>query len=420
MKRSITQAILISLMAVSLCGCAFSDLLPTVATPSEPAPTAFPTFSAATETPTEAVTEDPEKNEPFDAVSDLINSMTLREKVGQLFIIRPDSLDLSKTQEQINDAKSDGVTAMTVSMQATLERYPVGGVVMFGKNMLSPSQITRFNADLQSVSSIPLFICVDEEGGSVSRLANSSAFDLPTFGNAALIQSSADALNMGQTIGAYLAEYGFNLDFAPVADVNTNPDNPIIGTRAFSSDPEAAAEKAAAMAQGLADSGIIATYKHFPGHGDTAEDSHLGLAVSYKTYAEMEDCEWVPFRRATASDCVMVGHIATPEITGDLTPASMSHALVTETLKNTLNFQGLVVTDSLAMEAITDTYSPGEAALTALNAGCDLLLMPNGLCEAFDAVVEAVENGTYSEAALDATVARILRFKLDHDLLSFG
>lgn len=407
-------------MAAALCGCDLTALLPPPATipASTPADPQVPTESAAA--PVTVPAETIPESGPFDAIADLVSSMTLREKVGQLFVIRPDSLDLSLTQEQINDAKSGGVTALTPEMTAALEEYPVGGVVMFGKNIRSPSQISQFNADLQAAVSIPLFISVDEEGGVVSRLANHKAFDLPAYKNAASIQTAEAALNMGKTIGSYLTECGFNMDFAPVADVNTNPDNPIIGTRAFSSDPGVAADLASAMAQGLADSGVIATYKHFPGHGDTAEDSHLGLAVSHKTFQEMSACEWLPFRRATASDCVMVGHIAAPEITGAQLPASMSYKMVTEILKGSLSFQGLVITDSLAMEAITDAYAPGEAALTALQAGCDLLLMPNGLSEAFEAVVEALETGAYSEAALDATVTKILRFKLSHDLLSFG
>lgn len=303
-------------------------------------------------------------------------------------------------------------------MRQTLQDYPVGGIIQFGKNIVSPDQITAFNEALQSASDIPLFLCVDEEGGLVARLANHKAFDLPTYKNAASIQTEDDAHEMGATIGAYLAEYGFTLDFAPVADVNTNPDNPIIGTRAFSSDPQTAATLASAMASGLREAGICAVFKHFPGHGDTAEDSHSGIAVSYKTAAEMRECEWIPFVTAGSTDCVMVGHIATPAITGDLTPATLSHTIVTEILKEELGFSGLVVTDSLAMGAITESYTAGEAALAALEAGCDLLLMPNGLTEAFDAIVSAVENGSYSEDALNATVLRILRFKQAHSLIA--
>ena len=214
---------------------------------------------------------------------------------------------------------------------------------------------------------------------------------------------------MGQTIGGYLRTYGFNMDFAPDADVNTNPDNPIIGTRAFSSDAADAADCAAAMARGLAGEGILPTFKHFPGHGDTAEDSHTGLAYSYRTVEELAACELLPFEVAAevGPHAVMVGHIVVPELTGDL-PATLcadAIALVPDA-ENTL-----IVTDSLAMGAITDSYTPGEAAVQALQAGCDVLLMPDGLPEAYDAVLDAVRTGTVSEDRLDLSVNKILRMK---------
>lgn len=412
-KKRIFPSLLAFTLLLSACaGIPLSPSTPTTA------PTTEATTEATTEVQTEATTETTLPTEPLGPIETLLSEMSLREKVGQLFIIRPDSLDLSLSQEQINNASADGVTALTDAMREALQDYPVGGIIQFGKNIVSPDQITAFNEALQSASDIPLFLCVDEEGGLVARLANHKAFDLPTYKNAASIQTEDDAHEMGATIGAYLAEYGFTLDFAPVADVNTNPDNPIIGTRAFSSDPQTAATLASAMASGLRESGICAVFKHFPGHGDTAEDSHSGIAVSYKTAAEMRECEWIPFATAGSTDCVMVGHIATPAITGDLTPATLSHTIVTEILKEELGFSGLVVTDSLAMGAITESYTAGEAALAALEAGCDLLLMPNGLTEAFDAVVSAVENGSYSEEALNATVLRILRFKQAHGLIA--
>lgn len=249
-------------------------------------------------------------------------------------------------------------------------------------------------------SAVCMLLSVDEEGGAVSRLANHAAFDLSAYESAAAVGATGDAAaakSMGSTIGAYLKEYGFNMDFAPDADVNTNPDNPVIGKRAFSSDAAIAAQMAGAMAEGLRQQGIIPVFKHFPGHGDTAEDSHTGIAVSIRTAEKMRSCEWQPFEAAGSGDCIMVGHIAVPDINGDLTPATMSDEIVEGVLRNELGFQGLVITDSLSMGAITGQYSPGEAALGALQAGCDILLMPCGLQEAFDAVVHAVENGSLSE-----------------------
>ena len=332
------------------------------------------------------------------------SALTLEQKVGQLFIVRPDALDLTLAQETINDAKADGVTELTDAMRDALRTYPVGGICQFGKNISGPEQIKRFNDDLQAASQTPLFITVDEEGGRVSRLANNPAFDLPQYKNGAI----SDARAMGQDIGGYLKQYGFNMDFAPVADVNTNPDNPVIGDRAFSSDAETAARMVAEAAQGLRDNGILPTLKHFPGHGNTKEDSHTALAVTHKTLAELQGCEFLPFAADSGLHAVMVGHIAAPNVTGDMTPATLSPALVglIPDAENTL-----IVTDSLAMDAITAAYTPGEAAVLALQAGCDVLLMPNGLPEAYNAVLQAVKDGTISEERLDRSVDKILRYK---------
>ena len=337
--------------------------------------------------------------------------LTLEQKVGQLFIVRPDALDLTRPQDQIDDAKADGVTELTDAMRDTLQKYPVGGVCQFGKNIVDPAQITAFNAALQEAADIPLFISVDEEGGAIARLANNEAFDLPQYESAAAVgaEGTDAAYAMGQTIGSYLHTYGFTMDFAPDADVNTNPDNPIIGTRAFSSDAAAAADCAAAMAKGLAGEGVMPTFKHFPGHGDTAEDSHTGLAYSYRTADELAACELLPFAAAAEAGphAVMVGHIVVPELTGDL-PATVSADAV-ELVPDAENT--LIVTDSLAMGAITDSYTPGEAAVLALQAGCDVLLMPDGLADAYDAVLAAVRSGTVSEERLDESVNKILRMK---------
>lgn len=292
-----------------------------------------------------------------------------------------------------------------------LAKYPVGGVCQFGKNITDPDQIIRFNQDLQSISEIPMFIAVDEEGGLVARLANNDAFDLPKYESAAAVGTSGDtsnALEMGQTIGSYLKKYGFNLDFAPDADVNTNPDNPVIGTRAFSSDAQTAADMVGAATGGLREEGILPTLKHFPGHGDTAEDSHTSLAVSYKSLEELQACEFLPFQADSGVHAVMIGHIAVPNVTGNDTPASLCEEMVNMVpdKENTL-----IITDSLSMQAITDAHPSGEAAVMAFEAGCDILLMPEDLEAAYDAILEAVQNGRISEERLDNSVNKILYYK---------
>ena len=368
----------------------------------------------------ESESSSPESSQPEDEIKVLLQQMTLREKVGQMFIIRPDALDSSQTTEQIKDSSAEGVTELSGTMADMLNNYPVGGVAMYGKNIFDPKQITEFINSLQSACNIPLFMAVDEEGGIVARIANNSAFDVTKYKSAAAVGESGDtsaAAEMGTTIGAYLHKYGFNLDFAPVADVNSNPSNTVIGTRSFSSDADVTAGMAKAMAEGLEKQQIIPTFKHFPGHGDTAEDSHKSIAVSHKTKEEMEDCEWLPYESLSTKSCVMVGHIAAPEITGDLTPASMSSEIVNDILRKQLGFAGVVITDSLEMGAVTNDYTAAEAAVNAIEAGCDVLLCPDNFQEAFDAVLSAAENGTISEEHINESVYRILLLKQSYGLL---
>lgn len=393
MKKRVFCILLTGMMAAMLAACGgTSDSQESRATAAE---------SQMTET-TESETET--ETEPADA-------LTLEQKVGQLFIVRPDALDPSQESDQVNDADEDGVTEVTDTMKEMLAKYPVGGVCQFGKNITDPDQIIRFNQDLQSISEIPMFIAVDEEGGRVARLANNDTFDLPKYESAAAVGTSGDtsnALEMGQTIGSYLKKYGFNLDFAPDADVNTNPDNPVIGTRAFSSDAQTAADMVGAAAGGLREEGILPTLKHFPGHGDTAEDSHTSLAVSYKSLEELQACEFLPFQADSGVHAVMIGHIAVPNVTGNDAPASLCEEMVNMVpdKENTL-----IITDSLSMQAITDAHPSGEAAVMAFEAGCDILLMPEDLKAAYDAILEAVQNGTISEERLDNSVNKILYYK---------
>ena len=424
LRRAAVVLCALLLLGTAACGTSTPDAPASTATP-QPTATPLPTASPQeAEAPAAAPAETentapPDVTTPEAADSDAIRrymaSMTLREKVGQLFIIRPDALDPSQTPGQINSSETVGVTALTDEMRAVLRAYPVGGIALFGKNITDPQTLRAFTAELSAAADIPMFIAVDEEGGLVARLANNASFGLPKYQSAAAVGATGDtasAEEMGRTIGAYLADYGFNVDFAPVADVFTNPDNTVIGSRAFSTDAATAAGMAGACAQGLASQGILPVYKHFPGHGDTAEDSHNGLAVTYKTHDELAACEWIPYSTNDLTGCaVMVGHIAAPNVTGDLTPASLSPQLIDGYLRGELGFAGLVVTDSMAMHAITDAYSSGDAAIAAINAGADIVLMPEVLSEAFDAVAAAVESGVISEARLDESVYRVLQYK---------
>ena len=345
--------------------------------------------------------------EATDAVEAKLTTMTLREKVGQLFWVRPETLDFSLNPEK---------KTLTQTMRQNLEQYPVGGIAVFKKNIQDENQLSALIADFQSASKIPMIVAVDEEGGAVARLANHEAFSLPKYTSARDIGKTGDpeqARQMGRTIGGYLRFYGFNLDFAPVADVDSNPANPVIGRRAYSADAQQTAQMVAAAVEGFHEAGMLCTVKHFPGHGDTGQDSHYGTATSYKTWEEMKAMEMLPFEAgiAAGADVVMTAHITTPNATTDGLPASLSYTMITERLRGELGFQGVIVTDSLGMYAIKNHFTPAESAVAALRAGVDVLLMPNNLRAAFDGVVQAVEDGTLSEERLNESVRRILTLK---------
>ena len=345
--------------------------------------------------------------EATDAVEAKLTTMTLREKVGQLFWVRPETLDFSLNPEK---------KTLTQTMRQNLEQYPVGGIVVFKGNIQDESQLSSLIADFQSASKIPMIVAVDEEGGSVARLANHEAFSLPKYKSARNIGATGDpeqARQMGRTIGSYLRAYGFNLDFAPVADVDSNPANPVIGRRAYSTDAQQAAQMVTAAVEGFHDAGMLCTVKHFPGHGDTGQDSHYGTATSYKTWEEMKAMEMLPFEAGIAAgvDVVMTAHITTPNATTDGLQASLSYTMITERLRGELGFQGVIVTDALEMNAIKNHFTPAESAVAALRAGVDVLLMPSDLRAAFDGVVQAVEDGTLSEERLNESVRRILTLK---------
>ena len=364
--------------------------------------------------PPEAQQPAAEETDPVQSrAEELLGEMSLRDKVFQLFIVTP---------EQLTGVPSPVTQTGDTSRQA-IQANPVGGIIYFADNLQSRDQCQAMLSGLQEASPLGLFLSVDEEGGTVARLGSNPAMGTTDFGDMADIGASGDpeqAYQVGATIGGELLELGFNLDFAPVADVYSNPDNPVIGRRAFSSDPEVAAEMVAACVEGFGDSGILCTLKHFPGHGDTATDSHYGAARSDKTLEELECCEFLPFQAGiqAGAGLVMVGHISLPAVTGDDTPACLSRDIVTGLLRQQLGFEGLAVTDSLSMQAITDAYSPGETAVLALQAGMDLLLMPSDLEGAVDGVLAAVDSGALTEDRIDESVLRILSTKLEQGIIS--
>ena len=338
--------------------------------------------------------------------------MTLEVKFGQLFFITPEKLTGIGVAIQAGD-----------TTKQMLEQYPVGGLIYFSQNIETPDQITSMIENSQSYSRIPLFIGIDEEGGTlVARIANNPNFNVEKFPNMKEIGATGDpnqAFYVGSTIGSYLHSYGFNMDFAPDADLLTNPNNSVIGERSFGSDPTLVGTMTAQAVKGFQQENVSAVIKHFPGHGDTKEDSHTGAAIVTKTLDELRMAEFIPFQSGIEADVdgVMVGHLQVPQVTGTDTPATLSPIIITDILRNELGFQGLVITDSLSMGAITQYYSSDEAAVLALQAGADILLMPEDFPLAYQGVLNAVSSGTLSEERIDESVKRILTVKYNRGII---
>jgi beta-N-acetylhexosaminidase len=343
--------------------------------------------------------------------------MTLREKVGQLFIVRPDALDSTQSAAQVGDSDAPGVTALSEDMAAMLAAYPVGGVALFSKNIVDPEQLTAFTAQLQSQSRIGLLLAADEEGGTVNRLMSTLGttyfrpmYDYKDDGPDTAYQNAA-------TIAGDMASYGFNTDFAPVADVWSNENNTVIGVRAYSDDFSQAAELVAAAVRGFHAGNVVCTLKHFPGHGNTDEDSHLGRAYVYKTEEELMEEELLPFISGigAGADMVMVGHLTVT--TMDDVPASLSYKIVTGLLRDELGFDGVVITDGMGMSAVTSYYTTGEATVMAIEAGDDIILGPPSLEDAADAVMQALDTGELTIERIDESVRRILLCKLRNGII---
>ena len=359
---------------------------------------------------------------PTDEVEAQLQRMTLREKVGQLFYVRPECLDTtihfnlpSSVDVSSDDIREIKLQAVNATMRGINEKYPVGGVILYAHNIEDEAQLSAFISQIRTLNGAPL-LCIDEEGGRVARIANNGNFDVEKFESTGAIGATGDAQNAyhcGNTIGTYLHRYGFDIDFAPVADVNTNPENIVIGARAFSDDPQVAAPMVTGYLQGLKDAGITGCIKHFPGHGDTQADTHYGYAQSLKTWDEMLACELITFKAGIEWGCqlIMTAHIAAPSVTGTDVPATMSPLILQEKLRGELGYQNLIVTDAMEMGAITLQYTNAEAAVGTLLAGADIVLGPQNFVEAFDAVVQAVEDGVLTEQRIDQSVRRILRLK---------
>ena len=301
-------------------------------------------------------------------------------------------------------------------MKNVNKNYPVGGIILYAWNIDDEAQLAQFIPQLRQLNGSPL-LCIDEEGGRVARLANNPNFHVKKYESMTAIGNTGDPANAyecGNTIGTYLRGYGFDVDFAPVADVNTNPDNIIIGTRAFSDDPQVAAPMVTNYLEGLKDAGITGCIKHFPGHGDVTTDTHYGYAQTKKTWPEMLDCEIITFRAGIDWGCqmVMTAHISAPNVTGEDVPSTMSKMMLQDKLRQELGYRNLIVTDAMDMGAITKQYTLEEAVVGCLVAGVDIVLSPHDFVRAFDAIEAAVKSGKLTEERINQSVRRILLLKI--------
>lgn len=326
-----------------------------------------------------------------------ISKMTLREKIGQMLCF---AFHNTEYDEQI---------------AAFIHEFQLGGVIYFARNILNIEQVASLNQKMQSESKIPLFIGLDQEGGPVLRIMRGIT---PLPGAMALSAGDPNQIyEITKTVAENLRCLGFNLNFAPVGDVNNNPANPVINSRSYSDDPKVVAECAISAFKGFQDGGILPTIKHFPGHGNTSVDSHLGLPVVKSNRAQVFQTELVPFIGAIAEgiDGVMISHILYENFDHEY-PASLSYNVITRLLKEELGFKGLIVTDSLTMGAINSRFSSEEIVEKAVNAGNDLLIFcgkadlneQRGIVQAFE---KLVEEGKISKARIDESVKKILKLK---------
>lgn len=344
-------------------------------------------------------------------IDKMIADMSLEERVLQLFVITPEALTRVDTV----------VAAGEATKEAIIER-PVGGLIYFQKNLQNPEQVKEMLSNTyqyyrEAGAPVP-FLSVDEEGGSVARIGGQSAFGVERLPDMRVIGENGnveEAKRVGDVIGSYLSELGFNLDFAPDADVLTNPQNEVVKKRSFGSDAELVSRMSMAVVKGLEEHGIYATLKHYPGHGATLSDSHKGYAYTDKTLEELMEEELIPFKEGISEDIhfIMVAHISVPEITKDTVPCSLSPYMVTDVLREQLGYQGIVITDAMNMGAISQEYNSKEASVMALKAGVDLVLMPTDFEEAYQGVLSAIEEGELTEERIDESVRRVLRVKND-------
>ncbi len=344
---------------------------------------------------------------PEERLDDIVNAgieaMPLEDKVAGLFLVTPESITGVQTVVQAGEGT-----------QNALAQYPVGGLIYFQKNIQSEEQIRQMLENTRMYAApYPLFLAVDEEGGSVARVA-SAGIGTPV-DSASAIGATGDtgkAYEAGTTIGSTLSSLGFNLDLAPVADL-ASVENSFMAQRVYGKDAATAAPFVTAMIQGLMEQNVTPCLKHFPGNGATSQDVHTGQAVSDRTLEQFQAEEFSVFQAGidAGAPMVMVSLMAAPALTGSNEPCALSSEVVTGLLRGQLGFNGVVITDALNMSAVSEYYAADEAAILALKAGCDMLLMPEDFEKAYNGVLQAVRDGVISEERVNDSLRRIYRIK---------
>jgi len=358
--------------------------------------------------PGEIPAENPSPQEPDppsrdEVLAQFVEDMTLQEKIGQLIMAGFEGTQVSEREVSL------------------IEDYHIGGFIFFGRNITNEEETRNLIHELKTIKSdspVQLFIGVDEEGGPVSRLSGIYR-NLPPQSSLGESGDPEIAYEYGSIQGEKLRRLGFNVNFSPVLDVDSNPNNPVIGNRAISNDPSLVAQLGIQVWKGIGDQGVVPVGKHFPGHGDTDVDSHTLLPVIEKSREELDETELVPFQASVDQGipALMVGHLLIPAL--DQEPASLSEGIMEDLLRDEMGFRGVLFSDDLTMGAITDRMSVSEAAVDFIGAGGDVALICHGeteVMEAFKAIEAAVRDGIISEEYIDQKLVRIIRLKEDFKL----
>jgi beta-N-acetylhexosaminidase len=337
------------------------------------------------------------------AITAIIGSLSLEDRVGQMLM------------PALPGGTPDELTAFVRDVAP-------GGIILFGPDIRSADQVRTLVEDLQRVSAIPLIVATDQEGGVVRRVVPSADMPATPIPAASVVGRTGDAdlaYDLGRVVGSELRSLGITMNFAPVADVRTNPNNPVTGSRAYGSDPDLVGEMVEATVRGLQSVNVSAVVKHFPGHGDTVQDSHESAARIPHDLVRLQAVELVPFARgiAAGADGVMIGHITVPAVSGANVPATLDAVIVRGILRERMEFDGVIVTDSLTMGGLTRYYDERSIVVQAVLAGADILLQPARPGDALGFILDAVADGTLSEGRINESVRRILRLKFRRELL---